>query len=413
MSLRFAGIFLLTVAPFCGCAVRGNVELLEARLREQETAISDMHSELTRANAELASARREVESLHAQLKHSGNMVLLPEQAHSLSQLTSVEIDKFRSGGLENDGKPGDDALNAVLVPRDATGDVIKVPARIELSLFDLADSKKQESIGRWTFDANDALAHWHRGFLGSGFQFRLPWQTVPRHDQLVLHAQLKTADGREFNISETINVQPPGPAPALAGSSRTNSSAGIASPGRPRVDNLYSDTVAGRPGAAPVGLSDETAGTGATPSFATHTLEESQHGAIQQVSGTAPPLADDASFSVTPQGKNLVLTPRGENDGGNVKTHTIRSGPPRRLPDPVDLEHIATPVSPPRQFGSLPDGDLSLPADKLPIRPRQAAPFPDDADLNASVRSDGSNRPLPIQNARTAGRFDGLPDWTR
>ncbi len=379
MSLRFTGIILLSVASLCGCAVRGNVELLEARLREQETAMREMQSELSRANAELASARREVESLHAELNSSGGNVLLPEQVHSLAQLTSVEIDKFRSGGLESDGKPGDDALNAVLIPRDATGDAIKVPASIELSLFDLADSDRSAPIGRWTFDANDALAHWHRGFMGSGYQFRLPWQTIPRHEQLVLHAQLKTADGREFNVSQTINVQPPESAGNLAGNSPSTNSSADASAGRARVGQAPSrgGTSADPAVRFPLNLTDETADAGRPSASASsaRTLEEylraqdDRDTAVLQTSGTAPPLSDDARFSVTSKGKNRVLTPRTSSIADNRNTRTIRSGPPRSVAEPVDPRNVTVPAA----------------------GPRQPAPFPEDADLSATTKSGAVN----------------------
>jgi hypothetical protein len=47
-----------------------------------------------------------------------------------------------------------------------------------------------------------------RGFLGSGYQFTLPWPDPPQHDEVVLHVRLRAPDEREFVATQVVKIQP-------------------------------------------------------------------------------------------------------------------------------------------------------------------------------------------------------------
>ena len=66
-----------------------------------------------------------------------------------------------------------------------------------------------ERIGHWTFDQREVHEYWHKGVIQSGYQFELPWQSPPQSDQVLVHGHLRTADGRKFDTTLTVKVDPP------------------------------------------------------------------------------------------------------------------------------------------------------------------------------------------------------------
>ena len=196
----------LLVSALCGCAARRSHEIVEGRLREQNQLLAETESRLQKTQNELAIAREESDTLRQQLLADGRSPILPEQADALFRATGIKINELLTGSLDRDDLPGEELVNVVLVPHDADGEPIKLPGQIQIELFDLGQPGEQKSLGTWTYDIAEAREHWHSGFLSSGYLFRLPWQQPPRSPQVVLHARLKTADGREFDTSATIDV---------------------------------------------------------------------------------------------------------------------------------------------------------------------------------------------------------------
>lgn len=198
-ALLFSGVF-------SGCASRRATDILEARLREQEDVLYTREAELQTAKSELEVANREMKTLRRQLADRGDNLLPAEESKRIFAATGIQLNKLRTGGIDQDNRHGDDMLTAVIVPHDAQGDTVKVAGAVQIRLFDLSQPADQQLIGQWRFDQEEASENWHRGLLGAGYSFRLPWQKRPKNSKLLLHARLTSDDGRSFDISEPINV---------------------------------------------------------------------------------------------------------------------------------------------------------------------------------------------------------------
>ncbi len=203
-------VAMCLLLAFNGCAWRrGNADLLEARLHQQEQSISRLESQLESSYSDLAAARADADAVRNQLQARGESTLLPEQADVLYRVNGIRFQKLLTGGLDRDGAPGDEMLTAVLMPVDGDGESLKLPGTIELTLLDLSLPTDQQRIGNWWFSADESRAYWHSGFLGSGFRFSLPWQQIPSSKNLILHARLTTTDDRQFDTSTELKVQEP------------------------------------------------------------------------------------------------------------------------------------------------------------------------------------------------------------
>jgi outer membrane murein-binding lipoprotein Lpp len=192
-----------------GCASRGQLDILESRLRQQDDTITQLQNQVTTTQSQLQAAHRESTELRTQLAENTRNARV-EQVSALGQVEGIELNRYLTGGLDRDGKPGDEIFSAYVVPTDSQGNVVKAPGSVAVTLFDLSKPEPQQRIGRWEYSAKDADALWHSGFLGSGYIIRQPWQQRPESANLLVHARLKTIDGRQFDTSQTIHIVPPG-----------------------------------------------------------------------------------------------------------------------------------------------------------------------------------------------------------
>jgi len=208
-------------------------------MRQQEDALYAAESELAANRSELTATRLEVDALRTQLAQRGESTILPEQAHALYRATGIRINKLRSGGLDNDDQPGDDEFLAVVTPHDADGELIKVPGDIELELYDMALPEKDRRIGQWEFGVGKAHNNWQSGLMGAGYQFKVPWQQQPTNSELVLHARLRTTDGRSFDASEPIVIEPPTGNTALSSNASTRHSTANVASRRSRPPHIF------------------------------------------------------------------------------------------------------------------------------------------------------------------------------
>lgn len=205
---RTSTLLLLLILSGLGCARSNRATLLESRLRKQEQHLANLQQQLQDSQAELELARKQAEIYRQQIASEGGSPLLPEQTNLLARAEKIQFQKLLTGGHDEDGVPGDELLSAVIVPIDAQGDLMKLPGAIQLEVIDPNLPEEQRQVSYWKFSEQESREVWLSGLLGAGYFFKLPWQTPPTSDELLLHAQLTSVDGREFKTSQLIRVRP-------------------------------------------------------------------------------------------------------------------------------------------------------------------------------------------------------------
>jgi hypothetical protein len=197
----------VVVLAAAGCATRGNTELLEAELRRQEDQLYAIQAQLSETESQLRTARQETELLRTQLAETNRPAPLPEETGRLARVSGVKINKLFSGGLDRDGRPGDEQVAILLTPHEDDGTGVKLPGHVELELIDLARPDGSRTVGEWRFDGSQTREHWHSG-LAEGFLFRVPVAETPPNGELMVQARMVTPDGREFTTTQAVRVQP-------------------------------------------------------------------------------------------------------------------------------------------------------------------------------------------------------------
>ena len=203
--MSLLGIALLLT----GCRSTATRETWEARYRDQRDEIFALNKRIEELEQELVVREQESNTLRVQATSSGQTAMLTEQANALYRVTGIRINKLLTGGLDQDGRPGDDALSLLLAPHDEDGTLVKLPGTLSIELIDHSRPADNQTIGTWQFSPAEMKAHWHSGIVGVGYLFDLEWQQFPAREELVLHARLVTADDRQYDATEKIRIQPP------------------------------------------------------------------------------------------------------------------------------------------------------------------------------------------------------------
>lgn len=130
-----------------------------ARLIQQRDALRGDKERLERVVAQRDGT---VTRLHEQIENLQSFG--PDQPADLFAPAKIEIASL-SGGADYDSQPGDDGVTVYLRPRDADGDVVKVPGRITIQLLDNVNLASPRLLGVYVFDDPKMLRGlWHGRF---------------------------------------------------------------------------------------------------------------------------------------------------------------------------------------------------------------------------------------------------------
>lgn len=219
-SLRLAWTIALCALALplalAGCAHRGEVDVLEAEMRQQEEVQQQLAQQNARLREDLKVADSDRSALRSQLNKNHQVSFSQEQADVLYRAEAIKFNKLLTSGQDRDGEPGDEGLSVVLIPVDAHGDLVKLAGEVDLDLFDMTLESDQQRLGRWKFPIDEVRTHWHSGLIATGYLFQLDWQKPPAARELTLHARLSIPDGRKFDVTSQVQVEPPASARPVA-----------------------------------------------------------------------------------------------------------------------------------------------------------------------------------------------------
>ena len=196
-SLMLAALCVLT----CGCVGGPDVEVLESRLRMQEDRLRETADALASAQAEATDARETIAALQSEVCQPLPGGQAPVKLAFASLLT---------GGIDEDGRPGDEAVRAVIQPLNENGGPVEAVGRLEVELLDVAASPDDRVRGRWSFDGEELHKQWDDGLFASGYTLELTPEDGPLPDDALLIARFQTPDGRQVEATRTVRLRPAG-----------------------------------------------------------------------------------------------------------------------------------------------------------------------------------------------------------
>lgn len=187
------------------CRPHKRYDLLEAELRQRERELAETRSALEQARHLNEAYARQTPCTHP----TGATTAAPSSL-PLRQITLAR----GTGGIDEDGAPGDEALMVVVAPKDEDDAVVKVPGRVEVWLWEVTPSGQKEFLGSWSISPERLRPTWRQGWISSGYFLSLPWPRYPRYERLRIAVRFTALDGRVFETDRDIRIKPV-PTPVL------------------------------------------------------------------------------------------------------------------------------------------------------------------------------------------------------
>lgn len=188
---------LICLVLFAGCK---NRDLVENELRARDIQFREAVAELGMAEARSNALQREVETLRK------GAPISPEQAQQTFGLKRILLARSTSG-YDNDGLPGDEALQVVVEPRDHDDHTIKTPGTLHILAMEITPQGIKAPIGSWVVEPDRLQRSWKQGLLSTGYTVVLAWKTFPRSENVRVIARLVLSDGRVFETDKDIRVR--------------------------------------------------------------------------------------------------------------------------------------------------------------------------------------------------------------
>jgi hypothetical protein len=200
----FPGCFLAASFVLAGCSSNRS-DLVEAELRTREREIRELHVRLDQTKAFNYALEREL--------HDARAACPPEPGAASASVPLVKDIQLgrQTGGYDEDGQPGDEALQVVLVPRDADESPVKAAGSLRVTALDITAEGLKVPVSTWEVPALDLRRTWKSGLFSTGYFVILPWKATPTSERLRVVAQFVATDGRVYEAERDVTVHlPPG-----------------------------------------------------------------------------------------------------------------------------------------------------------------------------------------------------------
>jgi hypothetical protein len=205
--------------------------------------------------AELRSKDREIRQLREQLAgRDGGRDRDHQAAYRPGGdgLHSVVVGRG-TAGLDQDRKPGDEALRVLIEPRDRHGRAVKAAGTVHVAALEVGPGGQEAALCGWDIPAETLRGSWRYTVHGTGYQLVLPWKSWPNSSHLRIVVQFRQPDGRIHEDSRTIPVRltavkdrPPAP-PAPVAARPLPPPPPLWQPTPPEVPDLSANVRLGRP----------------------------------------------------------------------------------------------------------------------------------------------------------------------
>ncbi len=189
-------IYLLAFGLF-GC--RNRTDLVENELRERDRQYREALEELGKSDHRSEAQQREIAALRQ------GATISPEQAAQTFGLKRITLGRG-TGGVDNDGLPGDEALQIFLEPRDSDDHVIKSPGCLYVLAVEINPQGMKAPFSSWTVPEDKLRQSWKAGLFSTGYNLILPWKNFPQYENIRVVARLVTPDGRIYETDKDVKV---------------------------------------------------------------------------------------------------------------------------------------------------------------------------------------------------------------
>ncbi len=134
----------------------------------------------------------------------------PDEAVLDGPPATLVINQRLTGGMDRDGRPGDEGVMVAVEPRDAAGHLVNGPGKVSVVVLDPSLEGEAGRVARWDFQPDEVPSHFQMTPLGRGLQFELPWPSEPpKNRDLQLFVRFTTLDGKKLTVDAPLRIRGP------------------------------------------------------------------------------------------------------------------------------------------------------------------------------------------------------------
>lgn len=127
------------------------------------------------------------------------------------RVTHIVLNPVLTGGSDQDGSPGDEALSVLIEPRNAADAFVPQAGAVSVVVLDPAKTGESARVARWDFDLAATQQKVQSASATPGIRLEMPWPAgPPQSNKLQLYVRYETADGRKLQADREIFVALPG-----------------------------------------------------------------------------------------------------------------------------------------------------------------------------------------------------------
>jgi len=185
-----------------GCAQHDRTLQLHAQLDDARAKVERLEEDAAALQNRNAALRQQVETLQG---------LGGKRKEWLFRVERIALGRY-TGGVDLDGRPGDDAVKVFVEPIDQHGSVLKAAGAVKVQLFDLAAAPAENLIFEHTWPVETIHDYWSGGLFTNHYAFECRWDNPPRHDEVTVRVEfLDYFTGERFTAQKLCKVKPPPP----------------------------------------------------------------------------------------------------------------------------------------------------------------------------------------------------------
>ena len=191
----------VVLAAAAGCRVNDQLVQADAQVRQYRQENAKLKTELESRQRVIAEQEKQIQTLQT---------LGQKRLELLFHVIGIKLGRY-SGGVNLDGKEGDDGVRVYLSPVDRDGHAVKVAGEATVQLFDLAAKPEQNLLAEYNYPAQEIAKHWVAGFMTYHYRFDCPWRSGPpaRAEITVRATFTDYLTGKQFTAQKVCTVKLP------------------------------------------------------------------------------------------------------------------------------------------------------------------------------------------------------------
>lgn len=136
----------------------------------------------------------------------GNPIVQGIAFRPISQpIVDLSINRLRTTGRDFDGELGDDGFVVFLEPRDSQGDIVLLPAPIEVRAY--LENAPADVAAHWKLNSAEVQGALRTSSTSRGIPIELRWPGVmPTQDEVTLVVAMRTKSGDDLTTQAVVRI---------------------------------------------------------------------------------------------------------------------------------------------------------------------------------------------------------------